>query len=102
MQRFGLGPLGAMRDQSLFRTCISSTVGTPLQALSQRLLSVICFPKEILRRTLALAILATVMVSTSAPARGQTYGSGYPVCLHVYRPATYYACSYASSPRCNA
>ena len=42
MQRVGLGPLGAMRDQSVFRTCISRAVGTPLQAAPQRLLSVIC------------------------------------------------------------
>ena len=38
MQRVGLGPLGAMRDQSLFRTCISRAAGTPLQALPQRCL----------------------------------------------------------------
>ena len=39
MQRVGVGPLGAMRDQSVFRACIARTVGTPLQALPQRLLS---------------------------------------------------------------
>jgi len=65
-------------------------------------LSVICFPKEILMRILALAILAIGMVSASAPARAQTYGSGYPVCLHVYGPVTYYECSYTSIPQCNA
>jgi hypothetical protein len=63
-------------------------------------LSVICFPKEILMRTLALAILAIGMVSASVPARAQTYG--YPVCLHVYGPVTYYECSYTSIPQCNA
>src|SRR5205823_8664951 len=41
MQHVGVGPLGAMRDQSLFRTCISRPVGTPLQAIPQRLLSVV-------------------------------------------------------------
>ena len=36
----GVGPLGAMRDQSVLRACISISVGTPLQAaLLQRLLS---------------------------------------------------------------
>jgi hypothetical protein len=35
------GRSGAMRDQSLLRICIPTTVGTPLQAPPQRLLSVI-------------------------------------------------------------
>src|ERR1044071_1276512 len=42
MQHVGVGPLGAMRDQSLLRICISRPIGTPLQAVPQRLLSVIC------------------------------------------------------------
>jgi hypothetical protein len=53
-------------------------------------------------RTLALAILAIGVVSAAAPARAQTYGSGYPVCLHVYGPITYYECSFSSIPQCNA
>src|SRR6266540_3465598 len=40
MQHVGVGPFGAMRDQSVFRACLSRTVGTPLQAVPQRLLSV--------------------------------------------------------------
>src|SRR6266542_3319250 len=59
-------------------------------------------PKEILMRILALAILAIGMVSASAPARAQTYGAGYPVCLHVYGPVSYYECNYTSIPQCNA
>ena len=71
MQRVGVRPLGAMRDQSVFRACISISVGTP------------------------------GMVFASAPARAQTYNTDYPVCLHVYGPATYYECRYTSLPQCN-
>ena len=53
-------------------------------------------------RILALAILAIGTISAAAPARAQTYGAGYPVCLHVYGPITYYECSYTSLPQCNA
>ena len=53
-------------------------------------------------RILALAILAIGTSSAAAPARAQTYGAGYPVCLHVYGPITYYECSYTSLPQCNA
>jgi uncharacterized protein DUF3551 len=48
-----------------------------------------------------LAILAIAMISASAPARAQTYGSDYPVCLRVYGPATYYECRYTSLEQCN-
>ena len=53
-------------------------------------------------RILALAILAIGAISAAAPARAQTYGAGYPVCLHVYGPIAYYECSYTSLPQCNA
>ncbi|MCK1511078.1 DUF3551 domain-containing protein [Bradyrhizobium sp. 190] len=53
-------------------------------------------------RILALAILAIGTISAAAPARAQTYGGGYPVCLHVYGPVTYYECRYTSIPQCNA
>ena len=56
-------------------------------------------PKEILMRIPALAILA--IAAASAPAQAQTYGSDYPVCLHVYGPVTYYECRYTSIPQCN-
>jgi uncharacterized protein DUF3551 len=48
----------------------------------------------------ALAILATAAVSLASPATAQTY-AGYPVCLHVYGPITYYECNYTSLAQCN-
>jgi hypothetical protein len=53
-------------------------------------------------RILALAILAAGNMLAAAPARAQTYAPGYPVCLHVYGPDSYYECSYTSLPQCNA
>jgi uncharacterized protein DUF3551 len=52
-------------------------------------------------RNLALAILAGAMVSMAGPAAAQTYAPGYPVCLHVYGPLTYYECRYTSLAQCN-
>jgi hypothetical protein len=52
-------------------------------------------------RILALAILAIGTISAAVPARAQTYGGGYPVCLHVYGRATYYECRYTSMAQCN-
>ena len=56
-------------------------------------------------RSLALAILTILAIgaaSMAAPAAAQTYAPGYPVCLHVYGPATYYECRYTSLAQCNA
>jgi hypothetical protein len=53
-------------------------------------------------RILALAILAIATVAAAGPAAAQTYGPGYPVCLHVYGPITYYECGYTSLAQCNA
>jgi len=53
-------------------------------------------------RSLALAILAIAGVSLPGPAAAQTYAPGYPVCLHVYGPVTYYECRYDSLAQCNA
>ena len=50
----------------------------------------------------ALAILAIATLSAVGPATGQTYAPGYPVCLHVYGPITYYECRYTSLAQCNA
>jgi hypothetical protein len=58
--------------------------------------------EEILMRILAFAILAIGTISAAATANAQTYGGGYPVCLHVYGPITYYECNYTSIPQCNA
>ena len=52
-------------------------------------------------RHLALAILASATVSMAGPAAAQTYAPGYPVCLHVYGPITYYECRYASLAQCS-
>jgi hypothetical protein len=51
-------------------------------------------------RILALAILAIGAVSAITPIRAQTYNPDYPVCLHVYGPATYYECRYTSMSQC--
>ena len=52
-------------------------------------------------RILALAIVTIGTISATAPAAAQTYAPGYPVCLHVYGPATYYECRYTSRAQCN-
>lgn len=51
-------------------------------------------------RNLALAILALATVSVAGPAAAQTYDPAYPVCLHVYGPATYYECRFSSLAQC--
>jgi hypothetical protein len=51
-------------------------------------------------RAQALAILAIATAAVATPAAAQTYAPGYPVCLHVYGPATYYECSYSSLQQC--
>ena len=50
----------------------------------------------------ALAALAFATTFSALPASAQTYGRGYPVCLHQYGPVTYYDCSYNSIAQCNA
>jgi len=53
-------------------------------------------------RLLAFATLAAGTLLAASAASAQTHGAGYPVCLHVYGPATYYECSYSSIAQCNA
>jgi hypothetical protein len=54
-------------------------------------------------RVLVLAALAAAgTLIAASPASAQTYGPGYPVCLHVYGPASYYDCGYSSIAQCNA
>jgi hypothetical protein len=49
----------------------------------------------------ALAILTISTILTAAPARAQTYGTDYPVCLQVYgRGGGYIACRYTSLAQC--
>jgi Protein of unknown function (DUF3551) len=52
-------------------------------------------------RNVALAILASATVSMAGPAAAQTYAPGYPVCLQVYGPVSYYDCRYTSLAQCN-
>lgn len=49
----------------------------------------------------ALSILAIATASVASPAAAQTY-AGYPVCLRVYGPVSYYECNYTSLAQCNA
>jgi len=53
-------------------------------------------------RIVALTILALGALACAAPSQAQTYAPGYPVCLHVYGPVTYYECNYTSLAQCNA
>ncbi len=53
-------------------------------------------------RIAALVILAIGTAAAAAPAAAQTYGSGYPVCLHTYGPVSYYDCRYTSLAQCSA
>jgi hypothetical protein len=53
-------------------------------------------------RRLTLAIVAAGAAVAAAPASAQTYGPGYPVCLHVYGPASYYDCGFSSIAQCQA
>src|SRR3954462_10485623 len=58
-------------------------------------------PKEVLMRCLALALVASATMSLPGLAAAQTYAPGYPVCLHVYGPVSYYECRYNSLEQCN-
>ena len=51
---------------------------------------------------LLTVVSTTALISTSLPARAQTYAPSFPVCLRVYGPVNYYDCSYTSLPQCNA
>jgi len=51
-------------------------------------------------RILTLAIMALGAITTAEPVRAQTYDPGYPVCLHVYGPVSYFECRYKSVAQC--
>jgi hypothetical protein len=53
-------------------------------------------------RTLALAAFAFGTMFAALPASAQTYGGGFPVCLHQYGPTTYFECNYTTIAQCNA
>jgi Protein of unknown function (DUF3551) len=52
-------------------------------------------------RILAFAMLGIAAISAAGTARAQTYAPDYPVCLHIYGPATYYECRYTSLAQCS-
>ena len=53
-------------------------------------------------RLSALAFLAIATAAIAAPAKAQTFGSSFPVCLQVYGRGAYYDCSFTSLAQCNA
>src|SRR5664279_5371015 len=59
--------------------------------------------REILMRTLAVAILTIAALSAVPSARAQTYDPNYPVCLQVYQGWNdyYFECGYTSLAQCN-
>ena len=52
-------------------------------------------------RILALTTSAAATLLAAAAGHAQTFAPGYPVCLHVFGPVTYYECNYSSLPQCN-
>ena len=53
-------------------------------------------------RVSGLTMLAAGAFAASWSAHAQTYSLDYPVCLHVYGPATHIDCDYTSLPQCAA
>jgi hypothetical protein len=51
-------------------------------------------------RIAVLTTLALATVAVAMPAQAQTYDPAFPVCLHVYGPASYFQCRYFSLPQC--
>ena len=58
--------------------------------------------KEPLMRTFCVTMLAAGVVVASSSAQAQTYSPDYPVCLHVYGPATHIECAFTSLAQCAA
>ena len=52
-------------------------------------------------RVMISALLVLGPIVAAVPASAQTYGGGYPVCLHVNGPDYYYECGYTSIAQCN-
>ena len=53
-------------------------------------------------RNFSVTMLAAGVLAATAAARAQTYSPDYPVCLHVYGPATHIECAFTSLAQCNA
>jgi hypothetical protein len=58
--------------------------------------------KEPAMRNFGVTMLVAGVLAASSPARAQTYSPDYPVCLHVYGPATHIECAFTSLPQCDA
>ncbi len=53
-------------------------------------------------RNFSVAMLAAGVLAASSSAQAQTYSPDYPVCLHVYGPATHIECAFTSLAQCSA
>ena len=53
-------------------------------------------------RMFSLVMLAAAALAASCSTNAQTYSLDYPVCLHVYGPATHIECAFTSLPQCAA
>jgi hypothetical protein len=58
--------------------------------------------KELPMRSFSVAMLAAGVLAASSSVHAQTYAPDYPVCLHVFGPATHIECAFASLPQCDA
>jgi hypothetical protein len=73
--------------------------GIDIGGLFPRADAVRAIPREVLMRTLALAILTIGTLWVAPSARAQTYSPDYPVCLQVY-DIYYIECGYTSLAQC--
>jgi Protein of unknown function (DUF3551) len=64
--------------------------------------NVAAMTKEPPMRVLSLTMLAAGVLAASSSAHAQTYSPDYPVCLHVYGPATHIECAFMSLQQCDA
>ena len=53
-------------------------------------------------RNFSLTMLIAGVFAASCSAQAQTYSPDYPVCLHVYGPATHIECAFTSLAQCDA
>jgi hypothetical protein len=58
--------------------------------------------KEPAMRNFGVTMLAAGVLAASSFARAQTYSPDYPVCLHLYGPATHIECAFTSLAQCDA
>ena len=58
--------------------------------------------KEPPMRNFSVTMLIAGVLAASCSARAQTYSLDYPVCLHVFGPATHIECAFTSLAQCDA